>query len=308
MNKIAESNSLLKVLCLEDVLKDAELLNEMLVDADYRVSMDVATGQREYVDFLKSRNYDIIFADNSLPGMDAFLALKLAHSLKPEIPFICISGTIGEEKAVELLKQGASDYVLKDRLGRIALAAQRALKEKDMQKKRRQAEDELRIKIDELIISNKELAFQIREKGKREDELIILNSILDYQNKERGKRADELIIANKELTFQNKEKEKRADELIIANKELIFQNEEKGKRANELIKAKENAEESDRLKSAFIKNMNREIRTPMNGILGFAKLLEEADLSSEEKQDYIKTIRLNGERMLSTINSIIEFK
>jgi len=92
-----------------------------------------------------------------------------------------------------------------------------------------------RIKSDELIIANRELAFQNREKEKRADELIMANKELAFQNKEKEKRADELIIANKELAFQNKEKEKRAAELIIANKKLAFQNKEKEKRAKELI-------------------------------------------------------------------------
>jgi sigma-B regulation protein RsbU (phosphoserine phosphatase) len=139
-----ESNSLLNVLSLEDDLKDAELLHEMLVDADYQVSMDIAKGEKEYVDFLKGRNYDIIFADNSVTSFDAMAALKVALSLKPEIPFICVSGTIGEEKAVELLKQGASDYVIKDRLNRLAFAVQRALKEKEIQKASKQAERALK--------------------------------------------------------------------------------------------------------------------------------------------------------------------
>ncbi|MBC7615083.1 MAG: GHKL domain-containing protein [Pedobacter sp.] len=88
---------------------------------------------------------------------------------------------------------------------------------------------------DELIIANKELAFQNSEKVKREAELIIANKELDFQNSEKKDRAAELIIANKELDFQNSEKEHRAAELIIANKELVFQNEEKERRAAELI-------------------------------------------------------------------------
>ncbi len=92
-----------------------------------------------------------------------------------------------------------------------------------------------KIKTDELIIANKELAFQNEEKEKRAAELIIANKELAFQNEEKEKRAAELIIANKELAFQNEEKEKRAAELIIANKELLFQNEEKEKRAAELI-------------------------------------------------------------------------
>jgi PAS domain S-box-containing protein len=181
MKKIAESDGLLNVLCLEDVLKDAELLNEMLIDAGYQVKMDIVSEKKEYVGLLKGGNYDIILADNTLPRMDAFRALKLALELKPDIPFICVSGTIGEEKAVELLKLGASDYVLKDRLGKLALAVQRALKETEEQKKRKQAEEELKNMLDELITSNKKLAFQIKEKNKREEELVILNTVLKNQ-------------------------------------------------------------------------------------------------------------------------------
>ena len=98
----------------------------------------------------------------------------------------------------------------------------------------------------ELIIANKELAFQSEEKADRAAELIIANKELAFQSGEKGKRAAELIIANKELAFQSDEKGKRAAELIIANKELAFQSDEKGKRAAELIIAnKELAFQSD---------------------------------------------------------------
>jgi PAS domain S-box-containing protein len=106
-----------------------------------------------------------------------------------------------------------------------------------------------RDKRGELVLANKELAFQNEEKDKRADELILANE-------EKEKRADELVLANKELAFQNEEKDKRADELILANeekekranelvlanKELAFQNEEKDKRADELILANEEKE------------------------------------------------------------------
>jgi PAS domain S-box-containing protein len=90
-------------------------------------------------------------------------------------------------------------------------------------------------KQDELVIANKELAFQNDEKEKRAAELVIANKELAFQNEEKEKRAAELVIANKELAFQNEVKEKRAAELVIANKELAFQNEEKEKRAAELV-------------------------------------------------------------------------
>jgi CheY-like chemotaxis protein/nitrogen-specific signal transduction histidine kinase len=74
----------------------------------------------------------------------------------------------------------------------------------------------------------------------------------------------------------------------------------------ELIKAKEQAEESDRLKSTFLANMSHEIRTPMNGILGFTELLKEPNLTVEKQQDFIQTIQISGARMLNTINSIVD--
>jgi PAS domain S-box-containing protein len=74
----------------------------------------------------------------------------------------------------------------------------------------------------------------------------------------------------------------------------------------ELVYAKEKAEESDRLKSAFLANMSHEIRTPMNGILGFAALLQDPTLTSNKLQHYIQTIQVSGQRMLNTINSIVD--
>ncbi|NOU47755.1 MAG: PAS domain S-box protein [Bacteroidales bacterium] len=74
----------------------------------------------------------------------------------------------------------------------------------------------------------------------------------------------------------------------------------------ELIVAKDKAEESDRLKSAFLANISHEIRTPMNGILGFAELLKEPGLSGEEQQAYIRVIEKSGSRMLNTINQIVD--
>ncbi len=75
---------------------------------------------------------------------------------------------------------------------------------------------------------------------------------------------------------------------------------------SELIIAKEKAEESDRLKSAFLTNVSHEIRTPMNGILGFTELLKEPNLSIDDQQDFIRTIQISGARMLNTINSIVD--
>jgi len=81
---------------------------------------------------------------------------------------------------------------------------------------------------------------------------------------------------------------------------------ERLRKEKELIQAKEKAEESDRLKSKFLANMSHEIRTPMNGILGFAELLKEPDLTSDDQQEYIEIIEKSGARMLTIINDIVD--
>ncbi len=111
----------------------------------------------------------------------------------------------------------------------------------------------------ELIIANKELAFQNEERKKRAEELILANRELVLQNEEKEALAAELMLANQELAFQNEEREKRAAELIIANEELVFQNSEKENRAAELIIANkelkfQNTEKENRAAELVVAN------------------------------------------------------
>ena len=129
MKHKAKENISLQVLCLEDSTKDAEIISGLLVDTGYDLKMDCAGSEKEFVSFLRSRKYDVILSDFKLPGFDAFGALRWSLEICPEVPFICVSGSIGEETAIELLKQGAIDYVLKDRLVRLPSAIKRALNE-----------------------------------------------------------------------------------------------------------------------------------------------------------------------------------
>jgi signal transduction histidine kinase len=136
-------NEVLSVLCLEDSLQDAEIMRESLIDAGYNLKMDCTAVEKEFVSFLRNRKYDIILSDFKLPGFDGFTALRWSVEICPDVPFICISGTVGEETAVELLKKGAVDYILKDRLVRLPSTVQRALDEAKEKKARQRAEKEL---------------------------------------------------------------------------------------------------------------------------------------------------------------------
>lgn len=102
-------------------------------------------------------------------------------------------------------------------------------------------------------------------------------------------------------TYTNREKV-----LLEVFSQILVNIQMRVSKENDLIMAKEKAEESNRLKSAFLANMSHEIRTPMNGILGFTELLLDPHLDSEEKEDYIKIIHKSGQRMLNTVNDIVE--
>ena len=154
----------------------------------------------------------------------------------------------------------------------------------------------------ELIIANKELVFQDEEKEKRAAELIIANKELVFQNEEKEKRAAELIVANKELVFQNEEKEKRAAELIIANKELAFQNEEKEKRAAELIIANKEL-------LAFTYVSSHDLQEPLRKIQTFVTLIlekENKNLSDDGKNNF-RRIQLAAGRMQQLIEDLLAF-
>jgi PAS domain S-box-containing protein len=119
----------LRILCLEDDPNDVGLI-QALLEAEKIVSeLRRVETKAEFLAALEQGEVDLILADYTLPSFDGVSALKLALHKCPEVPFIFVSGTLGEEVAVEALKVGATDYVLKTRLSRIVPAVRRALRE-----------------------------------------------------------------------------------------------------------------------------------------------------------------------------------
>ena len=134
----------LHILLLEDDAGDAELIQGLL-EAEHIVCKATRVQTRaEFVAALKDTGIDVILADYKLPLFDGFSALKLAMNERPDLPFIFVSGTVGEEVAIEAVKFGATDYVLKQRLSRLAPSVQRALREARERAERTRAEEALR--------------------------------------------------------------------------------------------------------------------------------------------------------------------
>jgi two-component system sensor histidine kinase NreB len=137
-------NASLGILLLEDVFTDAELVTHELRQGGFLFTTRQVQTRAEFEEALRASPPDVILADYSLPTFDGLSALAIARREIPDVPFIFVSGAIGEERAIEALKMGATDYVLKDRLGRLVPAVQRALQEVDGRTRRRLAEASLR--------------------------------------------------------------------------------------------------------------------------------------------------------------------
>ena len=123
----------LSILILEDDPADAELQIATLEAAGYSCHWDRVDTKEAFLAKLETLDYDLIMADFGLPVFDGLSALNLAKEVAPAIPFILISGELGEELAIECLKSGATDYVLKQRLARLGHVVERALREKSDQ-------------------------------------------------------------------------------------------------------------------------------------------------------------------------------
>jgi two-component system cell cycle sensor histidine kinase/response regulator CckA len=133
----------LRILQLEDNPADAELIKAQLEGEGFCVEVSRVQTEPDFVASLANDDLDLILADYSLPGFDGLSALALACRQRPQVPFIFISGTIGEDTAIETLKRGAIDYVLKQKLSRLAPAVRRALAEAQERSARRRSEEKI---------------------------------------------------------------------------------------------------------------------------------------------------------------------
>jgi DNA-binding NtrC family response regulator len=132
-----------RILILEDEAWDVELAQRLLGGAGLSLTAVVVDNRASFVEQLAAFRPDVILSDYHLPGFTGREALKIAQEHYPDIPFIIWSGVLGDEAAVELIKQGATDYVLKDRPARLPTVILRALAEVEKRARLAELEDQL---------------------------------------------------------------------------------------------------------------------------------------------------------------------
>lgn len=140
----------IRVLLLEDSRPDSELILQHLKrDGGEFDVMHVAT-REAFCEAIEQNEFDVVLADYSLPSFDGRTALRLVRERNPDIPFILVSGVLGEEVAIDSINEGATDYVLKQRMSRLPTAVSRALAEFHEKRERRRAEEHLKLLVGEL--------------------------------------------------------------------------------------------------------------------------------------------------------------
>ena len=133
----------LRILHLEDNLNDAELVKGLLTEEGLACELLVVQSREEFASALARERFDLIISDFSLPSYDGRSALLLAREKTPDVPYIFFSGTIGEDAAIETMRDGATDYVLKQRPSRLVSAVRRAVGEALERAERKRAEEVL---------------------------------------------------------------------------------------------------------------------------------------------------------------------
>jgi len=448
----------LRILMVEDVDSDAELIKYEIRKSGIQFTEMIVTTQDEYINALNEFKPEFILSDYILPSFNGMQALRIRQQMAPDIPFILVTGSMNEETAVEVMKAGADDYVIKEHITRIGTAIKTSLEKRDIIRMKIEAEEKLRIlsraveqnpasivitgtdgnieyvnskftwltgygfgevigknprilksgtaspdeyrQLWETILSgqewhgefqnqkkNGEIYFEaasispiIDEKGSITHFLALKEDITERKLSERKIKTlrlaieqspSSIIITNAEgkIEFVNtkftKQMQYTLDEVAGKNPRIFnpghqtnevhefmwrnlhngnsWQGEflnrkkdgtlfwenviiaplleesgrlsnyilvseditEKKKMVNDLMLAKEKAEESDRLKTAFLHNISHEIRTPMNAIVGFSEFLNDPGLLPEKRKFFTSIIIQSSEQLLSIITDII---
>lgn len=339
--------SLIKVLVIDDDEVDRITLKRALKKADLNYSLTECAEAEEALAKLREEEYDCVFLDYLLPGTDGLTLLKRLRTSGVKVPIIIITSQGDEQVAVEMMKSGASDYVVKDQINpmNVKKMIQTATVVREIEREREIAErarkvSEVRLSEAQRIakIGNWEYSFKTDETYWSEEMFRIFEVDIDsfapsvkhftelFHPEDKPKIESEIkkcmdgghifnldlraVMPDNSVKYVNVHSYMQYD-VDGSYDKFVGTTQDINKRKQveqELIEAKKMAEESGRVKEQFLANMSHEIRTPMNAIIGFANLLlKEKESFTPEQRKYINAIHNAGENLLVIINDILDF-
>ncbi|AEG93645.1 hybrid sensor histidine kinase/response regulator [Ramlibacter tataouinensis] len=320
----------LAVLLLEDSRFDAELLREALLAAYPQARLEVVRDEEGFEQAIARGGWDLILSDYELPGFSGAAALEMARQHAPEVPFIFVSGVIGEDNAVEMLKRGATDYVSKSRMNRLSLVVDRALREVAQRTGRESAETRLREANEvyaRVVDSLRNYAVILLDtRGMIRSWNAAARDIFGFEREELVGRSAEVLFTPEDRqagTFQAELRDAlrkgkaddnrwlmRSDGLRLWAEGVVMPLYDDARhhsgyckvvrdataeyRAAEALRAaKEQAERANQAKDRFLAVLSHELRTPLTPIATAASLLERTATVPDKYRELLPMIRRN---------------
>jgi PAS domain S-box-containing protein len=320
----------LRVLMLEDSRFDAELLREALLAAYPQADVEVVRDEPSYGASVAQGAWDVILSDYELPGFSGEQALAQARASLPHVPFIFVSGVIGEDNAVEMLKRGATDYVSKSRLARLPVVLQRALREAGERAALGRARSELREanNVYERVVNTLRnyAVVLLNTSGEVTSWNQAAQDIFGYAREQVVGRSARMLFTPEDREAGAIEREMaqalargmadddrwlvRSDGLHLWAEGVLIplyneQQEHSGyckvvrdatsdyRDAEALRVAKEQAERANEVKDRFLAVLSHELRTPLTPISTAATLLERTASVPDKYRDLLPMIRRN---------------
>lgn len=325
----------LKILIVEDNQLDQMLVERALSRSDLNYISIAIDNRTAFLDALENFNPSIILCDYSIPQFGALSALDILNEKKLTIPLIIVTGTLSDEMAVECLKKGAVDYVIKDKIVRLPSAIKIAIDLKKSEQERLIAEERLRqnekqlkaitdILPATLVYITPDLKFTFSNKVSFE----WFHKPLPGENVEsmfgneiatQIKKNIATLNRGEQVSFENTLNDssvKRYVNLTLAPEIengilrgyvcLMTDITEAKMYEVELENAKRDAESANNAKSQFLANMSHEIRTPLNAIMGLSELLQTNYKDEQERLLWLKKITRNSEHLKKIIDEILD--
>ncbi|MDY0267741.1 ATP-binding protein [Trichloromonas sp.] len=315
------------VLILEDLTEDQELLLHELRRQGLDPRPLPATSEADYHSALK-KHPEIILADYRLPGFSAERALEILGEQGLDIPLIVVSGHIGEEKAVEMMRRGAADYLLKDRLGRLGAAVTQALDNRRLLRERelsaaalRFGEERFRLALNQIplpfALYDENLCIRFANEscahffGQPEEQIIgrdcrhffpeDISSQL-YPHLLAARESGQLRTAECRIPLPDGEHSFRMSYVPLSHAD--------GGPDEILAVAVDITEwqRMERLKDELLASVSHEMRSPLTAILGFTEFMQGNEVSRALQLDYLDIIRQEGERLKELVENLLDLQ
>lgn len=334
----------LSLLIVEDSEDDALMALRELKKAGYDITSERVESADALKDVLEKQEWDIIISDYAMPHFNGMDALEIYKKTGIDIPFIIVSGRIGEETAVELMKAGAHDYIMKSNMLRLAPAIERELNDANTRRQHKQAQIEL-IESEERfrsVIESAPISVIVSSTctiiswnptseemfGYKEDEVLgkPITMLMPERFREVHEKAMQRIIKsgtlpkrlarNKEYVGLRKDGAEFPLELSVAcwkiKDELFFSgiihDITERKQAEEIRLDNMHLKYANSAKTEFISSVSHDLRSPLNSIIGFSELLIKNTVGSlnEKQEHYVDNVIVSSKHLLDLINDILD--